>query len=379
MTAARWLAALAATATIGWCVSRQVGFGNLTYSPTYQVFVVSLLAIGLYGSTANISLRLARQDLRTIAFATTVGVFVKAALITGGMYLVDPKFAALGLTVAQIDPLSVAAMLGRSGMSDRAKTILQAWSSFDDPVTTLLAIYAVAWLVAERGAAGPGNGGMLAYAGGLWLNAALAAGAYLIWRLAGFARARARRRLATPGSAGAGSTRKSTVVEALWQALLVALLVGLAVVAVRHVLMLGLAVTGLFFRPKVDRLLRRLLHAALLTATFALGLLLTDGIQLWKGFALASLAWLAQLVVVWILPTRLTKGDRRYLALGQQNGITSIVLALAIEPALPGTIGIVAPAVLVINLIHLIANTFLVGTPTVGRAQSASAVDLPGE
>ena len=40
----------------------------------------------------------------------------------------------------------------------------------------------------------------------------------------------------------------------------------------------------------------------------------------------------------------------------QQNGIAAIVLALVLERDFPGTVGIVAPAVLVITVVHASVN-----------------------
>lgn len=351
MSGSRWLSILVATAAAGWASGEWTGAHELADSPVYQSIVTVLLAVGLYGSTSGISLVMARQELRVIVFAITVGVAVKAALITGAMYtLVDHSYAILGLVVAQIDPLSVAAMLGRSGMSERAKTILQAWSSFDDPITTLLTIYALTWIASDAG----GNtlvsdSGLLNYAGGLGENLLFAGAAYLLWWVLNH--------LLRSGSRWLPSTPRAA--EIVRQALLITALLVLMTLAISRVLMLGVAIAGLFFRPALDRVLPQVLQGALIAATFALGLLLTAGVSLGAGCALAAFAVLAQVIATWILPTRLTIADRHSLALGQQNGITAIILALAIEPVLPGTVAIVAPAILFINVFHLASNEAL--------------------
>ena len=81
--------------------------------------------------------------LSTVVQMVTVGVVLKTALIAGVMYLAadTPTAMVLGVVVAQIDPLSVGAMIGRSQMSGRAKAVLLSWASFDDPITALLTIY----------------------------------------------------------------------------------------------------------------------------------------------------------------------------------------------------------------------------------------------
>ncbi|NLT54698.1 MAG: hypothetical protein GXX79_09045 [Actinomycetales bacterium] len=47
------------------------------------------------------------------------------------------------------------------------------------------------------------------------------------------------------------------------------------------------------------------------------------------------------------------------LALAQQNGITAIILALRLEAEFVGVVMVVGPAILVINMLHLVANALL--------------------
>ena len=53
------------------------------------------------------------------------------------------------------------------------------------------------------------------------------------------------------------------------------------------------------------------------------------------------------------------QANRRYLAFAQQNGITAMILALLFETELPETVGIVAPAILFINLGYYLVNRML--------------------
>jgi hypothetical protein len=48
--------------------------------------------------------------------------------------------------------------------------------------------------------------------------------------------------------------------------------------------------------------------------------------------------------------------DRVYLALGQQNGITAVILALALQPVLPYAVSVVAPAILAVNILNIASN-----------------------
>jgi hypothetical protein len=370
------LAALASTApgrlvgtlfiaALGWLCTRIFHVGDLTDSATYVYLATALLAVGLYSSTRGIDLREARNGLRTVLLAVTLGVGAKALLIAGVMYAAfrRPEYLVLGVAVAQIDPLSVAAMRMRSRMSARAKAVLLAWASFDDPVTALLTIYLSGLTLSvlhDAPRSGHGTGGTLSsFGAGLLQSLVFVAFAFLVWRsLNRFARLRSSRpdpsdpRLQAPPQ----TRRPPPDPRRRRNALAVVALAGLFSVAVWSFTMLGLALAGLFFRPALGRWVPRLTGAAFLLAVFALGLLLGPGIHLAQGLVLGIAAFAAQAVVGVLIARRQTREDRVYLALGQQNGITAIILALLLEPDFPGTVGIVAPAILVVNLLNIAAN-----------------------
>ena len=73
------------------------------------------------------------------------------------------------------------------------------------------------------------------------------------------------------------------------------------------------------------------------------------------GFA----AYGAQIVVGFLLTNKLEMRDRLHIAFAQQNGITAIILSLLFETYYPGTVAIIAPAIIVVNTIHVIANIIL--------------------
>lgn len=330
-------------AVVGLGVARLTGAGDLTDTPVYLYGAYTLLAIGLFGSTHGIDLAEARHELRTVLIAVTLGVLGKAALIAGVMVLVmgDPAYLVLGVAVAQIDPLSVAAMHSRSGMSSRARAILSAWASFDDPITVLLTVYAsaIALPLATHAA---GSGGGVPVTDGLWSwgasllgNAVLVLAVWLVWRALGALRPRLGR---------------------AYRLVTVAVLLVVVAIAVWQMWMLGLAAIGLFYRPGIGRHLDRLASAAFLLAVFALGMLLTGGIEPGLGIILGGVAFAAQALAACVIARRLNSDDRVHLALGQQNGITAIILALTLQPDFPRTIAIVAPAILVVNVLNIAGN-----------------------
>jgi len=331
--------AFVAVVTTGALVTMWLGLDGLVQSVPYAIGATVLLAVGLFASTAGIDLDEARADIRIVVLAVTVGVLAKTAIISGVMWVVfrRPEMVLLGVVVAQIDPLSVAAIRDRSGLSPRARTILSAWSSFDDPITALLTVYLAVWLVAGA------SSGPLALASGtgsvvvqVALNLGLALVAYGLWKVTGGARPAARRGLQL------GVQR--------------VLLVGVAAAAVSKLLMLGLALSGLFLRPRIDRFLVWATRIAFWLAALAVGIGLTHGVGLWAGFVLGVAAFGSQCLVGYALTARLPRADRIDLALGHQNGITAIILALLLEPKVPGTLAVVGPAIVVVNLLHGVTN-----------------------
>lgn len=326
----------------GWGLAELADLNDIANSAIYTHATSLLLAIGLFGSTYAIDRTEAREHKQIIVTAVTVGVFVKAALIAGVLVLItqDPVFVILGVAVAQIDPLSVATLLGDDRMSPRVKTILAAWASFDDPITVLLVVYASA--IATGSFASPGSAvvadsadgvsglaaALLPYTVDLIANLALAALAALVWY---------------------GLRR--------WSWLRYPLLAALAVLAIWQFLMLAVAIAGLFVRPAaLDRVMNAATRWALLVAAAMLGLLLVNGVALVNGLLLGLAAFGSQMVVGWLLSRRLSRTDRIHLALAQQNGITAIILALRLETQFAGAVAVIAPAIFFTNLTYYLAN-----------------------
>lgn len=363
----RRLVVMAAAVGTGWLVVHLPGLGHFTHGSAYLYGATTLLAIGLFGSTAGISLPSLKSHAGIVVSAVTVGVVLKAALITAVMYWAYPQplFLVVGIAIAQIDPLSVAALREKSRLSEEARSILAAWSSFDDPVTTLLSLYATALAVDMMGETGTFsimNVGSFLFS--LLLNAVVAVVAAGVWWIL---TRRAGLRFFTGERLPWGPNILATV--------LLAVMMG---VAAWQLLFPGLAAAGLFFRPWLGPWLDRATNGALLLASAGLGMLLLNGVDLGKGLLLGVTGFAAQVIVALILTVRLpSKADRAYLATSQQNGITAIILALVLEQSLPGVAAVVAPAIVVINLLHL-ASTPLVGKLIARRKRITPLPSWPG-
>lgn len=306
----------------------------------YGKGITLLLAIGLFAGAFGISRRELLRNARVVLIAITFGVAIKAALTGGIMVLAYHNLAylLLGVAVAQIDPLSVAVTIQHSAMSERAKAVLTAWASFDDPVTILLVAYLASFTLFRRGAPVQGHlvgAGLDPHTGQIAFNAALVAVAVIAWYLI-----KVRGRFAD-------RTRN---------ALLCLMLAGLIAAAVAFNLLIGITVCGLFFRPDIKVIVSGVVKFAFYTATFLLGMFLVTGVNIPAGILLGVSVFLVQVLAGTFIGRGMSRQDRVGLALGQQNGLTAIVLALVLQPYLPSAVGIIAVAILVVNILYISAN-----------------------
>lgn len=334
----------------GLAVAAIFDFRGVQSQQWYLLTVATLLAAGLYSSTFGISIKDARKHVGMIIKAITVGVLLKAFIIGSILTLIlrSPFGYILGIIVAQIDPLATAALMKGNRMSKRAQSILRAWSSFDDPMTVIMSLYAPIAIAAITGVQWQPIRGTMQEAGvagyliETGINLLFAAGIYILWQLM-------RRH----------SKATNYVVIALVALGMYGLLVGALSIAVYYFWMLGIAVLGLFMRPPIEKAINHGLHWALSLAAVLLGILLINGVSIWKGVALGVSAYGAQIIVGFLLTHRLPGRDRWHIAFAQQNGITAIILSLLFESYYPGTVAIVAPAIIVVNTLHAVVNRVL--------------------
>ncbi|WP_424216430.1 hypothetical protein ACN20G_30295 (plasmid) [Streptomyces sp. BI20] len=381
--------ALAAGAVLAMVAGLLLGVfvdpGSMVSVPLYLTGTSLLLGVGLFGSVQGIDPGLLRADLRGVVAAVTLGVVLKAALITAVLWVFfdRPAYLVLGIAVAQIDPLSVAALGRAERMSERARSLLTAWASFDDPVTVLLTLYAAGWAWAVTGRTGDpavAAGGAGGWLGDLALNGALFAGTALLWWAGRWALRAASGRRGTGGRGRRVGRGGEPVAVSVFAGLL---LVALLVVAAGNALLLAVALAGLVVRtPVLAAVVGRAVSVAYLAAFGALGLFLARGVEPVPGLVLGLAAFGAQAVVVWgVLPffvRGLERRDRVLLGVAQQNGITAVLIALALEPDFPGTVAVVGPAVVTVNVLHVSAGALLARRER-HRARSAHRDGPPGD
>lgn len=337
------------------------GWHGLEHSLPYILVASALLCFGLYMAVYGIDKVEAKRHWRIVLIAVTFGVLCKYFVIFLSAYALttDWHYAVLGMAVAQIDPLSVAALQDDPRMNPKTKTILNMWASFDDPMTALATpfILGIAANIAHANL----------YEGGDWfdvLKGVLPFGIALL--LVGIIALRRRMHdvRGTRGFVHKLDDHEKTKNVALS---------GIGLAAVPGRLYSVAAMAGWIIRPKwlgVGRRAELLTNIALYGATFLLGVLLAGGVD-WKGgVVLGCATYASQVIVAWLVmwfATRISKAerddDRRlsrrdtwHLALAQQNGITAIVLALNLEPVIPGAVAAVSLAIVIVNLLNFVFN-----------------------
>ncbi len=333
LTTIKWLLSTGLVLVLGVFLSNFLEVQDITKTSIYSIFVYTLLAIGLYGSVYNISIKEFRSNRLIVGQAITIGVLFKILFIGGFFYIFtnNPIALLLGVTVAQIDPLSVARLLNNeeTRLSKNAQSILGAWASFDDPVTVLASVYIVGIITVptETASSAYFGIGIIRYLSTFGLNIILAAIIYILHRL--FIK------------------HKYTTYLLLFPSF---------IIAIAFNLFLAIAIIGLFIRPKINRILPLLVNISLYSSILVLGLLVGEGVAFVQGLILAFAATLAQIIAGFLVIGSLSRQDRFHLAFSQQNGITAIILALLFEQSLPGIVAIVAPAIFLINIGHVLLN-----------------------
>lgn len=307
-----------------------------------------MVFMGLYLAAYDIDFKVARRDWKLLGMALTFGVVLKAAFtgVVMGVAFGNPFFIHLGMITAQIDPLSVSALQGSSRMSLRAKTVLKVWASFDDPGTVVLlplVPMVILWTTGQDifSSGGFFGGNLSEFARNLVICLVFVALIFGAWYL-GRHHNRGHRTRVITGHAGTVTIGGSTIATAVRPGLM------------SSAALLGSLVRPPFFERWGGFIARRVLEGAMLLT----GMLLSDGVNWSAGVMLGLTTFLSQMVVGFLLTSlvRLPMGDRVYLALAQQNGMTAVILSLLTEAMHPGTIAIVAPAILVANALHASAN-----------------------
>jgi len=329
------------------------------WKPTFGLFVALVLSVGMFASARRIRIEGARGQLGTILVAGSMGGSVKGCLIAAGllaMTRVSPTLAAFlgeeamvtallfGLVIAQIDPVSVTESLDwkahhpdRLQLSVQGQALIHSWSTIDDLASLVLTSLLLPIL------AGTGGESLPLVLVELALNIPFFAAILLLWA--------ALRRFMTKRLAQVSS---------------LILMAGTVLSGAFLHARLGVAAAGLLFRelsPRNEMVIRRSVWIAYAAVLVAIGALLSHASpdQFFSGIVLGALLALltiaAQAIVAVPLTRKLPWVERVSIMLSQQNGMTAAVLGVTLDQYRPGALPVVAIAIIVINVLHLMTTT----------------------
>ncbi len=286
--------------------------------PTVTAILIVLTYLGARGVDLS--------ELRGggVALVTSL-VLAKTVLIASVVFLVflNSSYLALAMAVAQIAPSSYAMLLMRSNSNLRSRHLVHVWAAIDGPISTLLTVYSAPLLARGDGSA--------ALAIDLVTN--------VIFAMAVFVMHRAVRML---GMLRGANSRLANLVT--WNVLLLCLAIG-----TWQSLVLGIALVGLFLRPVPNGVSNHAERSILAVTALLAGLTLADGINVAAGVLLGVAAYLAQMLVA--IPIR----EPRF-GLAHRTSSDVLVLALVLEPLLPGSVATLIPALLVTTGLHRATN-----------------------
>jgi NhaP-type Na+/H+ or K+/H+ antiporter len=285
------------------------------------------LAFGLYTAVSGIDLSSLGKYKRTAIFIITAGVPIQIFATAAIMYMIYPSPLSIlvAVSIDQIDPLSVSTLLNNKlGMSKSAKSLLNIWASFDDPVTVLFGFALLLPLVTKASFSSLEDIFV-----GIVINVLPAITIYFIY--------------------GKGLLKSKYIQLALL------LLAFIFTVTTQSFLLIALL--GLFIKPFTTHTLRKYTTMIYYVISILVGMSLPFyGVDLRLGFILAIIEFFIVQPISAIIMVKGTANDILRLAFAQQNGLTTLLMGLTFQVLGFNVLPILLPAIVFINFFNLLVN-----------------------
>ncbi len=303
--------------------------------PTAMYFAVS---VGLYLNVSDIEITELLKNGRAIALVLLIGVPLKILLPGLALSALMPALGTVAVflcatVIAQIDPILAAKNIDPKRFSQKSGTILRCWSSFDDPITVLFAFYIFLPLSLNEQTQYIGR-----YVAELGLEISVCLG--LVWLL------NVQRRLFLLQT---DRIRRMVVIATCVAS-------GLAA---RFLLPASL---GLMADPFSARTKEKILNWIFGFSSFVIGALATDvPLKVQAGVALGAATFFVAQPLVALLFIRDSKANLLRVMFGHQNGMTAILLTIALELQLENVqlLSITLPAIVAIAVFYATVNYWL--------------------
>jgi len=315
---------------------------NIRDFPLLEQIMYLAIAVGLYINVLSIQIKSFKIELRSILAGVILGVPIKIVLPGLALAVLSPdnyKIAFLCSTViAQIDPIIAAQSIQNTPikLNKRSETILRAWSSFDDPVTVLFAFYI-----------------FLPISQGIEINFI----EYFVNRiLLDFFIIAVIHQIYTRVYWNWRKRIKNTVVKVIDITIIsLVFIYGLLTSS-----FLAPAAIGLFIRPFSAKSAGNLISGIAFFSAIVIGAFAaTSRIDWGAGIILAGAMLVAHAIATHFLIKTSSVQDKLKLIFSHQNGMTAILLTVALEVSgkgLSNLLPITLPAIVLIALFYLASN-----------------------
>ena len=293
-----------------------------------------MLVLGLYGATMSINTTHLKVHYRMILMCITCGVFLKVLFISALSYaFMGPIAMYIGVMLAQIDPLATQQLTAdNASMTPKTKTIMNAWASFDDPMTVLLATLFVIPYSSNTIS-------ISSFETDIY-NILIVCVVFLIYKYMHY--------------------------NTLSGVLKMAIILLLIVLCTLFEAFLGIALIGLFIRyDGINTLYNITLKGVFLCLGICMGIILyttmIDFTTILYGLLCGIIAFIAQIIIGFTVSKyySFTVKDMLYIMFAQYNGLTTILLALVIAPLYPLIIPLSIVSIIIVSFLYTTTNAFL--------------------
>ncbi|MEH2067327.1 MAG: hypothetical protein V7K47_04010 [Nostoc sp.] len=315
---------------------------NVRSIPYLEEMMNTAISLGLYINVLSIDPIFFKSHLNSIIKVIVVGVpvkiFLPGLLLTYFSPGVAPIAFLCSTVIAQIDPIAAAKSLDSSKISRKSETILRAWSSFDDPITVLFAFYIFLPLLVSN------KFSWNQYLVRIALDIIGCFTAYYIYYKI--------------------SRWLNTLYNNVKISLEIFFLLIIIIYSVLSDSFILPAFVGIFLRPIASEQLETIISAIFYFSVIVIGLLSANLSLDWlSGGILAFSTFFLGQVIVTFLFLKDSMSSKARVMFGHQNGMTAILLTVAIEVSgsdkTRDLLSVTLPAIILIALFYFATNYFL--------------------
>ncbi len=314
---------------------------NARHIPYLQEVMYATIAVGLYINIVSIDTEIFKSNLNSIFKVILLGVPLKIILPGFLLAYLSPSVAPIAYlcatVIAQIDPIAASHSLDYSNISKKSETILRAWSSFDDPITVLFAFYIFLPIILLV------DFNFNEYLLKIFRDIITCFVAYSIYKIY--------------DTKFVISRTYKIFVETIT-------VVAIIIYSILSASFLLPAAVGLFIRPFAAEKLTKINSAIFYFSVVVLGLLSANLSLDWNsGLILAVSTFFLAQVIVTVLFLRDSTESKARVMFGHQNGMTAMLLTVAIEVSgsekTAALLSVTLPAIICIAIFYFASNYIL--------------------